>query len=210
MLSGKRNEIHNSGFSLIPLKNIEDYRDRNIILFDCGRADLNEFFHCDAYDYLNELLAVTYYFQPVEATRNGIFFPVALISLLNDRIEIERGERKGDKKRLYKEIKKNVPFPKRNHTLFPSVKIGRLGVRKEYQKLGIGTNLINMIKELFLVNNRTGCRFLTVDAYNDNKTLQFYIDKNEFIPLWDEDKDEKTRILYFDLKNYEPENNLSI
>lgn len=205
MLSGNRNELHNDKFSLIPLRDIEDYRSRKIILFDCGRGDLNEFFHCDAYHHLQEILAVSYYFQPLEATKENIFFPVALISLLNDRIEIEPGERKQDKRDFYKELKKTIPYPKRNYTSFPAVKIGRLGVRKEYQKGGIGTILLNMIKELFLVNNRTGCRYLTVDAYNDPKTQRFYIEKNGFTPLWDKDKDDPhTRILYFDLKSYDP------
>ena len=54
--------------------------------------------------------------------------------------------------------------------------------------------------ELFLNNNRTGCRYVTVDAYNDPETINFYF-KNDFLPLWDKDKDDPhSRILYFDLK----------
>lgn len=200
MLSGKRNEIHNDKFSLIPLKSIDDFRKNGIILFDCGRADLNEFFHCDSYAYSKELLATTYYFQPNKATENDMFVPVALISLLNDRIELTPKERKGDKKKFAKAIKKSIPYPKRTYSSFPAVKIGRLGVLKQYQGKQVGTCLLNMIKELFLNNNRTGCRYITVDAYNDTETLNFYF-KNDFLPLWDKDKnDPHSRILYFDLK----------
>lgn len=204
MLSGKRNEIHNRDFSLIPLKSVDDFRRDRIILFDCGRSDLNEFFHCDAYDHMGELLAVTYFFQPKKATRNKIFFPVALISLLNDRIEVTYKDRAKDKKNFYRQhIKKTIPKEKRSYQSFPAVKIGRLGVLKDYHGQEVGTILLNMVKELFKKNNRTGCRFITVDAYNDPNTIRFYVDKNGFSFLWDKDKDDSTRILFFDLKPHE-------
>lgn len=81
---------------------------------------------------------------------------MALISLLNDRIELSKTERKGDKKAFGKDVKNSLPHPKRNYSSFPAVKIGRLGVHKDYQGEKIGTSLLNMIKELFLKNNRTG------------------------------------------------------
>ncbi|MGL5561686.1 MAG: hypothetical protein ACRDCN_03560, partial [Tannerellaceae bacterium] len=37
-----------------------------------------------------------------------------------------------------------------------------------------GKELLNYIKQLFITQNRTGCRFLTVDAYNNPRTLAFY------------------------------------
>ena len=46
------------------------------------------------------------------------------------------------------------------------------------------------------MDNKTGCRFLTVDAYAG--AVPFYL-KNGFIPLNDEDADADTRLLYFDL-----------
>lgn len=201
MLSGKRNELHNDEFSLIPITDKDTFRSWELVCFDCGNGDLNEFFQIDSYAHFDELLATTYYFQPKEATKKKIFFPVALISLLNDKIEIAEEERKGVKKDFFKDIKKSIPYPKRNYSSFPAVKIGRLGVHKKYQDEEIGTSLLNTIKELFLRNNRTGCRYITVDAYNNKKTLNFYIEKNGFLPLWDEDKDAPySRILYFDLK----------
>jgi hypothetical protein len=71
---------------------------------------------------------------------------------------------------------------------------------------------MNMIKELFLINNRTGCRFITVDAYNNPDTLKFY-KKNGFDFVLDGDLDKKqrgrgeeddeTKIMYFDLSTYQ-------
>lgn len=60
----------------------------------------------------------------------------------------------------------------------------------------IGTFLLNFIKSYFVIDNKTGCRFLTVDAYAG--AVPFYL-KNGFIPLNDEDADADTRLLYFDL-----------
>lgn len=60
----------------------------------------------------------------------------------------------------------------------------------------IGSYLIDFIKSYFLMDNKTGCRFLTVDAYAG--AVPFYL-KNGFIPLNDEDADADTRLLYFDL-----------
>ncbi len=56
--------------------------------------------------------------------------------------------------------------------------------------------MLDFIKSYFVNDNKTGCRFLTVDAYAD--AVPFYI-KNGFAPLNDDDKDDSTRLLYFDL-----------
>lgn len=62
----------------------------------------------------------------------------------------------------------------------------------------IGSFLLYFIKNFFIVNNKTGCRFITVDAYLD--AIPFYI-KNGFVPLNEDDTDDRTRLLYFDLKD---------
>jgi GNAT superfamily N-acetyltransferase len=199
MLSRQRNEIEIDGFSLIPLLTEDDYYQWPIVCFNCGRSDLNEFFRLDAYDHECEFLTKTYYFQPKELTDKGVFFPVGLISFLNDRIEITKDEKKGEKKAFFKMLRKTIPHPKRNYTSYPAVKIGRLGVHIKYQSDGIGSHLINITKKMFITNNRTGCRYLTVDAYNDEPTMRFYL-KNHFNFLYDKDKKSEHRIMYFDLK----------
>lgn len=79
---------------------------------------------------------------------------------------------------------------------YPAVKICRLGTELSVRGLGIGTSLLNMIKSLFLEDNKTGCRFVTVDAYAS--AIPFYL-KNGFAPLTTDDANEHTRLLYFDL-----------
>lgn len=64
--------------------------------------------------------------------------------------------------------------------------------------LHIGSDLLNFIKKYFTVNNKTGCRFVTVDAYVN--AIPFYVKNDfEFLTVSDEG-DSHTRLLYFDLK----------
>jgi GNAT superfamily N-acetyltransferase len=79
------------------------------------------------------------------------------------------------------------------------MKIGRLAICKEYKGNKIGTAILDYIKAWFVDNNRTGCKFITVDAYN--QSLKFY-EKNEFKYLTEEDKNKDTRLMYFDLSPY--------
>lgn len=83
---------------------------------------------------------------------------------------------------------------------YPAVKICRLGADLSARGLGIGTSLLNMIKSYFLDDNKTGCRFVTVDAYAS--AIPFYI-SNGFSPLTEEDEKADTRLLYFDLDEVE-------
>ena len=94
-----------------------------------------------------------------------------------------------------------MPYPKRNYESFPAVKIGRLGIVSNYARLGIGTYLLTMTKDLFLQDNRTGCRYITVDAYNQPKVIAFYR-KNGFDFLLTNDENDQTRIMYFNLMRH--------
>ena len=81
---------------------------------------------------------------------------------------------------------------------YPAVKICRLAVDENARKLHLGTKLLNFIKGYFAKDNKTGCRFITVDAYI--KAIPFYL-KNSFLELTQNDKDAThTRLLYYDLK----------
>lgn len=77
------------------------------------------------------------------------------------------------------------------------MKIGRLGISKDFQDAGIGTNIIDFIKLYFLEDNKTGCRFITVDAYN--AAVPFY-EKNGFDFLIKKDES-PTQLMFFDLMN---------
>ncbi|WP_052567220.1 GNAT family N-acetyltransferase [Candidatus Magnetobacterium casense] len=133
--------------------------------------------------YLNQLLAVTYILESKDET-------IAFYSVLNDKVQRST------------KINKNVPNKKRYYT-YPAVKIGRLGVHKNYQCNGIGTKLLYHVKRTFRYDNKTGCRFLTVDAYNKPDVLNFYI-QNRFAFFSENDKNDATRLLFYDLIDIAP------
>jgi len=160
--------------------------DSQIKSFDCGDTDLNEFLINDSKRFILNLLAVTYV---IEDTQNTIAF----FSLLNDKISILDAESKAQWRKL---VKDRLPYGKRYNS-YPAMKIGRLGVFELYKSQGWGTDILNYLKDLFVTNNRTGCRFITVDAYRDS--LNFY-EKNGFRYLTNSDKNADTRLMFFDLK----------
>lgn len=152
------------------------------IEFDCNDEDLNDFFINDANEYQELLLAKTYCFMIGSEI-------VALVSVCNDNIRISEKE----KLKQYPEHKKMKNFP--------SVLVARIGVNKDFQSQGIGSAILKIIKIFFLVKNKTGCRYLTVDAYNNDRVLNFY-HKNSFIFFRDKDTHKKTRHMYYDLIQY--------
>lgn len=155
--------------------------------FDCGASDLTEFFRQDSVQYKSELLAETYALYLRKYKRIG---PLAFVALSNDVIKLSRPQ----KRRL-------IHHKKRYLKEYPAVKIARLGVDKKFQRKGIGTHLLNLLKVFFTTDNRTGCRFMTVDAYNEGGVFAFY-KTNEFDFLHDKDTDDPTRIMFYDLKRF--------
>lgn len=92
---------------------------------------------------------------------------------------------------------------------YPAVLLGRLGVNMEFAGKGVGTELMRFIKRWFVQpDNKTGCRYLVVDSYNQLPTLKYY-EKNGFHYLFSTEMQEsknaclplplKTRYMYFDL-----------
>ena len=138
-----------SSFDFLPLG-----EDTEILPFDCNDADLNNFLFDDAKNYLSDLMAVTYLFVDRQANKT-----VAYFSLLNDKVSYDPEERS-----LWNRINRRISNNKRRKT-YPSVKIGRLAVSKDYDNKGIGRAILDFIKHAFTNGNRTGCRFITVDAY---------------------------------------------
>ena len=151
--------------------------------FDCGDADLNEFLLNDATSYLQKLLAVTYILENENET-------IAFFSLINDKITIGDVDSGNQWKKWFKKT------TGKDFSSHPAMKLGRLGVSNSFKGTGIGTIILDYIKELFVTNNRTGCRYITVDAYG--ASLSFY-EKNGFRYLTTKDKDSDTRLMYFDL-----------
>ncbi len=182
----------------------EDVR-KQCLPFSCGEADLDDFFINDAGLYAEELLGKTYCWVTTK-TPHKI---VALFTLSNDSIKTKLIS-SSDKNRL----QRNIVNPKRGRS-YPAVLIGRLGVNSEFQgkRYHLGTQLMDFIKSWFRhEDNKTGCRFIVVDAYNSEAVLRYYAN-NGFVSLYKTEDAEKvfydiapdevliTRLLYFDLKN---------
>ena len=146
-------------------------------LFDCGDKDLNDFFQNDCIPHREQLMAETFVFTENEYT-------LALISFSNDSIRMAETVRR-----------KLLPACMSRYSAVPAVKIARFGVLRNHQRRGIGSLVIDFCKKLFVTENRTGCRVLTVDAYNKDSVLRFYSDKG-FEFLNDNDARKPTRIMW--------------
>jgi GNAT superfamily N-acetyltransferase len=172
----------------LPLENFRLVRmeeDTTIQPFESADKDLNDFLWNDAKNYLKSLLAVTYLLQAGDET-------VAYFSLSNDSLI-----KNDDEKSAWNKINRAIPNEKRRRT-YPAVKIGRLAVAKKYAGMGLGSYIILAVQNMFInEQQRSGCRFLTVDAYRD--ALPFY-QKNEFRHLTEQDINDDTRTMFFDLK----------
>lgn len=167
-------------------RRLEQHHERPI--FDCGDSDLNEFFALDSKEGSAQLISVTY---AVETESNEV---VCFFCLSNDAI------RKQDtSNRNFNKIRSKTGT---RYSSLPAVKIGRLATSKIYQSNGIGTQVLDYIKMWFTEGNKTGCRFIIVDAVNKEKTLNFY-KRNGFSFLKEQSEPEDhTRLMFFDLLTF--------
>lgn len=171
--------------------------------FSCGDADLDEFFIKDSLIYREKLLGKTYLFCLKDAPETI----VTAFSLSNDSIRITNRFADEYKDNFLEEAELRDKSMKR----FPAVLIGRMGTSIDFKSKGFGSAVMDFIKVLIRKENRTGCRFLIVDALNNPDTLHYYM-KNGFRFLIDDERLEakyvgigvghlplNTRLLYFDL-----------
>lgn len=165
--------------------------DEVVRFFDCGDKDLNEYIIDEALFYRKALLAVTYVLESTESGETLAYF-----SLANDRVSLSDFENKTEFNRFRK---KRFVNEKRIKS-YPAAKLCRLAVSLSAREMHLGSYLIDFIKAFFLIDNKTGCRFVTVDAYRS--AIPFY-EKNGFVPLVAEDDGGMTRLLYFDLADYQ-------
>ena len=139
---------------------------------------LNQFISRKAKKHQEQLLAVTYL----------VFFDGLLVgyfSVLNETLKATDKE----KEKYHKG---------KQYETFPALKIGRLAIQKDFESKGLGSLIIGYIKYKFANNQTSGCRYLTLDSYNTPKNLNFY-KKNGFEIYTEEDKNGKTRYMYYDL-----------
>ncbi len=153
--------------------------------FESEDEDLNKFLLNDAKNYLVEKLAVTYVVENDVET-------IAYFCLSNDSLRREVDME------TWKKINRKVPNSKRKGS-YPAVKIGRLAVTKKYAGNGFGKLMLRYIEKMYLKDEqKSGCRFITVDAYGG--ATDFYL-RNGYKFFTEKDSNKNTRIMYFDLKS---------
>ena len=169
--------------------------------FDCGHEDLNDFFLTDCIPYSNDLIGKSYCFTLDESPETI----VCAFTISNDSIKVADLPN-ARKKKINELVAREKQFRS-----YPAVLIGRLGVNQEFKGMGIGPELMNFIKAWFIDGqNKTGCRFIVVDSYNELGPLNFYA-KCDFKALFSTENQEKeylnmspddqlsTRLMFFDL-----------
>ena len=172
--------------------------------FRCGDDDLDDFFANEAYLYSKQLLGKTYFFISNDDSHKI----VGAFTVANDSIKASLISKSTRNK-----LQRSIPNAKRTRS-YPAVLIGRLGVASGLRGLNIGSDMLDYIKEVFSDdNNRTGCRYVVVDAYNNPDVLAFY-EKNDFRYLYPTEAEERetfgltdgehlnSRMMYFDLITY--------
>ena len=169
--------------------------------FSCGDSDLDDFFANSTGNYERQMLGKSYYCCLIE--NSSVI--VCAFTVSNAGMDVRHLP--GSRKKKFTEV-----FPREKHlSSYPAILIGRMGVNKEFSGKGIGSDLLEIICAWAIASdNKFACRFLTVDAYNNDATRKFY-ESNGFIYLFTSEQQEKeyikmplerelkTRLMYFDL-----------
>jgi GNAT superfamily N-acetyltransferase len=167
--------------------------------FDCGNADLNDFFNRDAVHFKNQMLARTGFFQHNETGKVICAFSLSPNGL--KALDLPNSRRK-----------KVIHLIPREKILksYPAFLVGRFGVASDFAGQGIGSQLMEFIKSYCFDFYSDFCRFLVVDAYNEPVVLNFY-QKNKFTSVFSTEEQEqessklntteplRTRYMFYDM-----------
>lgn len=175
--------------------------------FSCGededQQDLNEFFAKDAIAYHNKLLGKTYFF----CLHSNPQKVVTAFTVANDSIRLTNKIAE----EFREQFLESTDLREKTIRRFPAVLLGRLATDKDFAGQGYGSAAMTFIKIFFRTKNKTGCRFIIVDALNNDSTINFY-KKNGFQFLIEDERLEAkyvgiginrlplhTRLMFFDL-----------
>jgi GNAT superfamily N-acetyltransferase len=173
--------------------------DQFIVDFDCGDEDLNDYFNNKALLFKEQMLAQTIFLRHNETGKVVCAFSISPNSLKTSDLP---GSRR-------KKIREFIPREKSLQS-YPAFLIGRLGVASELSGQGIGSQLMEFVKEHCIAYFCDFCRFLVIDAYNDSNVLSFY-QRNGFSTVFSTEEQERsaykidiseplrTRYLFFDM-----------
>ena len=171
--------------------------------FSCTHdKDIENFFKNDFENYNNQLLGKSYGF--VKA--NTSLELVAAFTVSNSMLPVSSLP-----KNIKNKINRPIPNIKRN-SQYPAVLVGQLAVFDSFAGKNIGDEILSFIKGWFIDPlNKTGCRYIIVDASNHQKVIDFYqrngfkfifeniADEIEYMKLDLEPEYKRTRLMYFDL-----------
>ena len=167
--------------------------------FDCGNADLNDFFNHEALLYRQQMLSQTIFLRHKSSGAVVCAFSFSASSIKTADLPSSRR----------KKVKELVPREKSLKS-YPGILIGRLGVSIEFSGQGAGSQLIEIIKHFCLINFPDFVRYLFVDAYNEPAIIGFY-QKNDFTSVFSTEEQEKqsyrhppseplhTRYMFYDM-----------
>ena len=160
---------------------------------------------CD-FMYAYQLLRKSYCFVKPDTSEIVCAFIVANSSVKVDSLPSN----------LRNKLNRKIPNAKRRPQ-YPAVLVGQLAVSDLFSGHHVGDELLDFIKSWFIDPlNKTGCRYVIVDAVNHPKVFEYY-QRNGFKFLFSSDKEEwtflhnkglepttpvepmKTRLMYFDL-----------
>jgi len=143
--------------------------------------DIDDFIQNDARQHFEDKIAVTYgLFSNAPKDEKHKNMVLGFATLQNDVIKIK---------------KDGFDYPD-----LPAVKIGRFGIRKDVQRKGFGSSFLSMIRQFMnQPDNRTGCRFLTLNTYPNKRLINFYTKKNGFKIIAKKRSTDKQLIMYTDL-----------
>lgn len=171
--------------------------------FSCKHdKDIEQFFKTEFEYYDQQLLGKSYGFVKTKPTLEL----VAAFTVSNSMLPVVNFP-----KNIKNRINRQIPNPKRN-SQYPAVLIGQLAVFDDFSGMHIGDEVLSFIKGWFIEPlNKTGCRYVVVDAVNNDKVIDFY-QRNGFKFIFDKIEDEieymkldmepeykRTRLMYFDL-----------
>ena len=174
-------------------------KDQLITDFDCGNDDLNDFFNHEAIEYKHQMLSETHFFRHKNSGLIVCAFSFSASSIKTADLPGSRS----------KKIKELVPREKSLKS-YPGILIGRLGVAIKFSGQGVGSQLINFIRDFYLIQFPCLSRFLLVDAYNEPDIIGFY-QKNKFTTVFSTEEQEKesykqppseslkTRYMFYDM-----------
>lgn len=148
--------------------------------YACSKdKQIDLFFREEFSDYEYQMLGKSYCFVTREDQK-----VVAAFSLANSSVRVDNIPKSKRNK-----LNRKIPFSKQR-SQYPAVLVAQLAVFDGFGGHNIGKEVLDFIKSWFIDPlNKTGCRYVIVDAVNNPKVLQFYLD-NGFDFIFSSDEEE--------------------